>query len=84
MAHQHVTYVPTPLAGTVADTTYFLRNTGESKIRVAVRASQPTPGERDSFPVPIDGDFYPTADAGEHIYVWGVDGFSEVVYVESN
>ena len=84
MARQVLEYEPVALPSTSADTTYFLRNTGEHPIRVAVRSSVPTTNEKDSFPVPPGGDLYPTPESGESIYAWGVTGHSEVVYEVAN
>lgn len=77
---QDVTAAPTVLAGIVEDTQYSVQNLAPSPISLVVAAVAPGAGDR-AFSIEPLAFLYPTAAAGESIYIWGSGEF--VAYEES-
>ena len=78
---QDVTAAPTALAAVAEGTQYSVQNLSSSPISLAVAAVAPSAGDR-AFAIQPLAFQYPTAAAGESIFIWGSDG--AVAYEESS
>lgn len=80
MAHQAANYTPTALASVTAGSEHLLQNTGSSLVHVAIGTTAPGRNSRDAFTLAPGATLRLTPGAGESLFVWTRQGFSDVVY----